>query len=58
METKDKVEKLLDMGAHAFNSWETEFLSDMTDREEFTEKQEAKINDLYEKHFGKDDGKL
>ena len=49
-EAKQKVEDLIDMGMSNFTSWEIDFISDQIDREEFTDGQLSKIEELWEKH--------
>lgn len=58
MTIQDKINKLIDLGMSNFSSEEIDFISNMIDETEFTPRQEKWIDDLYDKHFGKDDGKL
>lgn len=58
MTTQEKINELIDLGMNNFSTEEIDFLSNMIDQESFSSKQEIWIENLYDKHFGKDDGKL
>lgn len=58
MTLQDKIDELINLGMNGFSSEEIDFISNMIDQESFSTKQEIWIENLYEKHFGKDDGKL
>lgn len=49
-DAKAKIEDLIDMGMSNFSSWEIDFITDQIDREEFTEGQLIKIEELHDKH--------
>lgn len=51
-EAKQKVDDLIDLGMSNFSSWEIDFLTDQIDREEFTDGQLEKIEELWRKHCG------
>lgn len=58
MITQEKIEELANYPASKFNTYELQSIENMEGQEEFSERQIDFIDELYNKHFGKDDGKL